>query len=138
MSDLYGDDILLWSKRQAGLLRRVADGEHVGEQVDWEHVIEEITDAGEQARGLQEATAKDALAGLHDALAAAQEALSDISARLEALTAARWQRGSERRITLSLAPEILERIDNIAHRKHLSRAALLTEWINERLQQEAK
>jgi hypothetical protein len=31
MSDLYGDDILLWSERQAELLRRVAAGEPVNE-----------------------------------------------------------------------------------------------------------
>ena len=42
MSDLYGDDILLWSKQQAELLRRMAAGERVDDQVDWPNVIEEI------------------------------------------------------------------------------------------------
>lgn len=138
MSDLYGEDILLWSKHQTGLLRRMAAGEQVNDQVDWEHVIEEIAEAGEEGRDLSSGIPTDALAGLHDAVAAAQDALSDVSARLEALTAARWQRGSDRQIRLSFAAELLERIDKIAHRKHLSRLALLTEWINERLQQEGQ
>ena len=45
MSDLY-DDVLLWSKRQAALLRRMAAGERVNDQVDWENVAEEIEDVG--------------------------------------------------------------------------------------------
>jgi len=45
-SDLYGDDIRLWSERQAGLLRRLAAGEAVSEQVDWPHVVDEIEDLG--------------------------------------------------------------------------------------------
>jgi len=43
--DLYWDDTLLWSERQADLLRRLAAGERVND-VDWEHVIEEIEDVG--------------------------------------------------------------------------------------------
>lgn len=43
--DLYGSDALAWSEHQAGLLRRVSRGERVNE-VDWEHVIEEIEDVG--------------------------------------------------------------------------------------------
>jgi hypothetical protein len=46
MSDLYGDDILLWSERQAALLRRMGAGEQVNDQVDWEHVAEEIDGVG--------------------------------------------------------------------------------------------
>ncbi len=135
MSDLYGEDILLWSKHQAGLLRRMADGEHVGDQVDWEHVIDEIADAGDQkARANIPA---DALAGLHDAVAAAQDALGDIAARLQALTAARWQRGSEMQITLSITPEQHKRINAIAHRQRASQTAVLMEWISDRLKQEA-
>ena len=37
-------DILAWSKRQADLLRRVAAGERVNDQVDWGNVAEEIED----------------------------------------------------------------------------------------------
>jgi hypothetical protein len=43
--DLYWDDTLLWSERQATLLRRIAAGERVND-LDWEHVIEEIEDVG--------------------------------------------------------------------------------------------
>jgi hypothetical protein len=43
--DLYHRDILAWSKAQAERLRRVAAGERVND-LDWEHVIEEIEDVG--------------------------------------------------------------------------------------------
>jgi Domain of unknown function DUF29 len=43
--DLYDRDALAWSEHQASLLRRVTRGERVNE-VDWEHVIEEIEDVG--------------------------------------------------------------------------------------------
>jgi hypothetical protein len=43
--DLYDRDALAWSERQAELLRRVARGERVND-VDWEHVVEEIEDVG--------------------------------------------------------------------------------------------
>ena len=43
--DLYWDDTLLWSEQQAARLRRLAAGERVND-VDWEHVIEEIEDVG--------------------------------------------------------------------------------------------
>jgi hypothetical protein len=43
--DLYWDDTALWSERQSALLRRLAAGERVND-VDWEHVIEEIEDVG--------------------------------------------------------------------------------------------
>ena len=48
MSDLYDDDILLWSERQAQLLRRLAAGERVNDQVDWENVIEEVESVGSE------------------------------------------------------------------------------------------
>jgi hypothetical protein len=43
--DLYERDILAWSETQASLLRRMARGERVNE-LDWEHVAEEIEDVG--------------------------------------------------------------------------------------------
>ena len=43
--ELYHEDVLVWSERQAERLRRVAHGERVND-VDWEHVIEEIEDVG--------------------------------------------------------------------------------------------
>ena len=48
MSDLYGDDILLWSERQAELLRRIAAGDPVHDLVDWEHVIGEVESVGSE------------------------------------------------------------------------------------------
>jgi hypothetical protein len=42
---LYDRDILLWSEHQADLLRRLARGERVND-LDWEHVAEEIEDVG--------------------------------------------------------------------------------------------
>ena len=43
--DLYDRDVLAWSERQADLLRRLARGERVND-LDWEHVVEEIEDVG--------------------------------------------------------------------------------------------
>ncbi len=43
--DLYDRDILAWSESQAALLRRVAKGERVND-LDWEHLVEEIEDVG--------------------------------------------------------------------------------------------
>ena len=48
MSGLYDNDILLWSQRQAQLLRRLAAGERVNDQVDWENVIEEVESVGSE------------------------------------------------------------------------------------------
>ena len=42
----YETDIVLWSEHQSELLRRIAAGERVNDQVDWENVIEEIADVG--------------------------------------------------------------------------------------------
>jgi hypothetical protein len=44
MSDLYETDISQWSEQQAELLRRMAAGERVNDQVDWLNVAEEIED----------------------------------------------------------------------------------------------
>ena len=43
---LYERDALAWAERQANLLRRLAAGERVNEEVDWPHVIEEVQDVG--------------------------------------------------------------------------------------------
>ena len=50
--------------------------------------------------------------------------------------AVRWVRGNRTQITLSIAPDLLRQVDAIAQRKHLSRAALLTVWLGEKVQQE--
>jgi hypothetical protein len=43
--DLYDRDLLAWSRTQAERLRRIARGERVND-VDWDHVIEEIEELG--------------------------------------------------------------------------------------------
>ena len=45
-NDLYDRDVLAWSEHQADLLRRLARGERVND-VDWDHVVEEIADVGQ-------------------------------------------------------------------------------------------
>ena len=45
MSD-YETDLVLWSEKQAALLRRMGAGERVNDQVDWENVAEEIDSLG--------------------------------------------------------------------------------------------
>jgi hypothetical protein len=50
MSDLYDSDIVIWSERQAALLRRVAAGEPVNEAPDWPNIIEEIESVGSEQR----------------------------------------------------------------------------------------
>jgi hypothetical protein len=47
MSDLYDTDTLIWSERQAALLRRRAAGPLVNDaDIDWSNVAEEIEDVG--------------------------------------------------------------------------------------------
>jgi hypothetical protein len=47
MNDLYETDIVTWSEQQAALLRRLAAGERVNDQVHWENVVEEIESVGQ-------------------------------------------------------------------------------------------
>ncbi len=45
--NLYDTDILLWSERQADLLRHHAAGERVNDaSIDWPNIAEEIEDVG--------------------------------------------------------------------------------------------
>ena len=44
----YETDILVWSEHQAALLRRLAAGERVSDQIDWENVIEEVESVGSE------------------------------------------------------------------------------------------
>jgi hypothetical protein len=46
MSDLYDTDILIWSERQAELLRQHAAAARVNDTIDWPNIIEEIEDVG--------------------------------------------------------------------------------------------
>ena len=47
-ASLYDEDVVVWSERQCDLLRRVAKGERVNDQVDWDNVIEEIASVGNE------------------------------------------------------------------------------------------
>jgi len=63
MSDLYEDDILVWSERQAALLRRVAAGERPNDpDMDWANIIEEIESVGREQRHAVESLLVQALA----------------------------------------------------------------------------
>jgi hypothetical protein len=47
MGNLYEEDILLWSERQAALLRRLAAGEHVNDRdLDWANLGDQIEAVG--------------------------------------------------------------------------------------------
>jgi len=80
-SDLYGEDIHLWSERQGELLRRLAAGEAVSDQVDWPHVVEEI----EHSQG-QHPYNQDEIARLRARLTSAEALVKKLRARLDDLT----------------------------------------------------
>ena len=80
-SDLYGDDIRLWSETQSALLRRLSAGEAVADQVDWHHVVEEIEHSHAQHPEHQ-----DEIARLTARLTAAEALVSELRARLDDLT----------------------------------------------------
>jgi hypothetical protein len=49
MSDVYEDDIVLWSERQADLLRRHVAGDRANDVApDWANIIEEIESVGRE------------------------------------------------------------------------------------------
>ena len=50
---------------------------------------------------------------------------------------ARFIRGSKTQITLTISPGLLGRVDEVARRKEISRAALLTLWIGDGLAKDA-
>jgi len=63
MSDLYDDDILLWSERQGQLLRRRAAGELVNDrELDWPNIAEEIESVGSEQLHAVESLLVQALA----------------------------------------------------------------------------
>jgi hypothetical protein len=49
MSD-YDTDILEWSERQSALLRRLAAGEKINDQIDWPNIIDEVETVGRSER----------------------------------------------------------------------------------------
>ena len=77
MSDLYDDDILLWSEHQADLLRRRAAGELVNEaELDWPNIAEEIESVGNEPLHAVESFMVRAL--LHDLKATAWPLSRDV------------------------------------------------------------
>jgi hypothetical protein len=63
MSDLYEEDIVLWSEHQADLLRRRAAGELVNDaEFDWPNIAEEIESVGNEQRFAVESLLVQAIA----------------------------------------------------------------------------
>ena len=48
----------------------------------------------------------------------------------------RWQRGNRTQIILSIAPRLLERLDEAARKRETTRAALVALWLREKLDQQ--
>ena len=69
MSDLYDNDILLWSERQAELLHRHAAAARANDAIDWPNIVEEIEEVGLSSLRACRAYLLQAL--LHDLKAAA-------------------------------------------------------------------
>ena len=103
MSDLHDTDILLWSERQSELLRRVASGDNVNDQVDWQNIVEEVEDVGRNTLRACRAHLLQAL--LHDLKATAWPFSRDVP---------HWQ--SEARVARinaadAYAPSMRQKID---------------------------
>jgi hypothetical protein len=105
MGDLYDSDILLWSEQQAELLRRLAAGERVNDQVDWENVAEEVESVGRDQLHAVESLLVQAL--LHMLKAQAWPACRDAAAwRAESIrfrgdAAARYAPSMRQRLDLA-------------------------------------
>ncbi len=99
----YDSDILIWSEHQAMLLRRMAAGERVNDQVDWENVAEEIESLGRSELHAVKSHLVQAL--LHDLKAEAWPSSRDVPHwRAEA----RGHRADARR---AFAPSMRQKID---------------------------
>ncbi|MBV8094722.1 MAG: DUF29 family protein [Acetobacteraceae bacterium] len=99
----YETDVVLWSEHQSALLRRVAAGDRINDQVDWENVIEEIESVGKEQLHAEESLLLQAL--LHMLKAEAWPLSRDVQ---------HWQ--SEARLfrsqaALRFAPSMRQRID---------------------------
>ena len=87
MSDLYDEDILLWSEHQAELLRRIAAGEPVNERPDWGNIIEEVESVGrEQLHARRVAVVPGAVHMLKAGGLAARLAMSAMACRREGVS----------------------------------------------------
>ena len=99
--DLYDRDILAWSERQAELLRRLSRGERVNE-LDWEHVVEEIEDVGlSELHAVQSYLEQILVHLLKTQLWPSSDALNHWRAEIVAL-----QGSAERRFAPSMEPRI--------------------------------
>jgi hypothetical protein len=103
-ADLYDSDILLWSERQAELLRQAADGVRVNaEAPDWPNIIEEIESVGRSELHAVQSLLVQAL--LHDLKIAAWPQSRDVPHwRAEA-------RGFRRQAKRQFTPSMRQRID---------------------------
>ncbi len=99
----YDTDIVVWSEHQAELLRRLAAGERVNDQVDWENVVEEIESVGNEQRHAVESLLLQAL--LHMLKAEAWPTSSDVP---HWQAEARVFRGQVRR---RFVPSMRQRVD---------------------------
>lgn len=103
MGDLYDDDILEWSERQARLLRDLAAGRLGNEAPDWANVIEEIESVGRSEFNTVQSLLVQAL--LHDLKCAAWPLASYVP---------HWQaeaRGFRDDAARSYSPSMRQRID---------------------------
>jgi hypothetical protein len=103
MSDLYGDDILLWSEQQAELLRQHAAVARENDAIDWPNVIEEIESVGNEQLHAVESLLIQALA--HMLKATAWPLWRDVP---------HWQaeaRGFRRQARRRFTPSMRQRID---------------------------
>jgi hypothetical protein len=99
----YKADILAWSERQSSLLRRLAAGEKIIDQIDWGNVIDEVESAGRRQLAELKSLLTQALAAMLKAWAWPQS--PDVS---------RWntEASSLRREAVEiLAPTMQRRID---------------------------
>ena len=83
-SDLYGEDIRLWSETQSALLRRLVAGEAITDQVDWPHIIEEVEDRGRS--DVRHPDRQQEIARLTALLAAVEARAKELRARLDDMT----------------------------------------------------
>jgi len=112
MSELYETDLLLWSEQQAALLRRLAAGEQVNEQVDWGNVIDEVESVGTEQLHAVESLLMQALA--HMAKAEAWPSSRDVphwraeARRFRIEAAARFAPSMRQRRALRVIPETID------------------------------
>jgi Domain of unknown function DUF29 len=103
MTETYDDDIVLWSERQAELLRQHAATGRVNDAIDWPNIIEEIESVGNEQRFAVESNLVQAL--LHMLKAEAWPLSRDV---------AHWKaeaRGFRDNATSRFTPSMRQRID---------------------------